>query len=889
METIVLKINGHKVTCPSDASLLLAARQNGINIPTLCYHPDLAPHGACRLCLVEDEKTGRLMAACVTPATAGMSIQTDTPRILNHRRNIVRLMMAEHPESCIVCSKGNRCELRKIAADLGVGDSGLYPMPNYTPYEEINPFIIRDLSKCILCGKCIRADHELVVTGAIDYNHRGFSARPATLHEKSLEDSICTFCGTCVSICPTGALSVKNTAYVGTPEKEANSICGFCGVGCSLTMGVSGGRIVEVNPTKRKISVNSATLCVRGHFANDFINSPDRLVHPMKTTAMTDPDSASPENNESHLPISWDEAFETIANRLSEIKRQYGPESIAFVGSPRCSNEENFLFQKIARDVFETSHVITSGYTSGHRLLAHIDERTRGAARVTTLAGLESAEVIFVVCADLDNMVPVAGYHVRRAAKKGTALIVADAFKTDLFSHAAINLQPQLNGAGVPPMSDLINAVAHAIVAEKGQGSDFINQYTDGRDGYVASLGDFDAQAIEVRYALASGIFEQVAGLVRGRKIAFVIGPDLLDFPDGEPLLDAVINLVLLTGSIGAPGAGIWVPSSENNLVGAMDMGMNSDYLPGRKKIHAKKEATLIMKSGMSDLVAAMETGALRAAFVMGENPLRSLPQTDRVKAAFQNLEFLVVQDIVCNRTAELAHVILPGAAVFEKHGSFTNMEGRIQTFEPAVMPPGDAKADWEILAHLAKVMGYPEQYEKIEKIRQEIRRTVPMYQGLGNHQQDWIRNSESDNPFLNDQAKFQFLPAKQAMPVSTDPSFPLFAKIRSPRFHLGSGTRTSRSARIKAYNGQGPVELSPADCKGLGLADDEQVRIASAAGALDRRLKQNRHLNPGQVIIPSGVNGNDAMFLAPLVGKEDPVTFGFSFSRVRIEKISEN
>jgi predicted molibdopterin-dependent oxidoreductase YjgC len=248
-----------------------------------------------------------------------------------------------------------------------------------------------------------------------------------------------------------------------------------------------------------------------------------------------------------------------------------------------------------------------------------------------------------------------------------------------------------------------------------------------------------------------------------------------------------------------------------------------------------------------------------------------------------------VVQDIVSNRTADIAHVILPGAAVFEKHGSFTNMEGRIQTFEPAVMPPGDAKADWEILAHLAKVMGYPEQYEKIEKIRQEIRRTVPMYQGLGNHQQDWIRNSESDNPFLNDQAKFQFLPAKQAMPVSTDPSFPLFAKIRSPRFHLGSGTRTSRSARIKAYNGQGPVELSPADFKGLGLADDEQVRIASAAGALDRRLKQNRHLNPGQVIIPSGVNGNDAMFLAPLAGKEDPVTFGSSFSRVRIEKISEN
>ena len=278
MESIVLTINGQKVTCPSGASILTAAEQNGIKIPTLCYHPDLKPYGACRVCLVEDEKTGRLMASCVTPAAQDMTVLTDTPRILKHRRNIIRLMMAEHPESCIVCSKGNRCELRKIAARLGVGESGLYPMPNYIPYEHLNPFIIRDLSKCILCGKCIRADHELVVTGAIEYNHRGFHSRPATFNEKPLEDSNCTFCGTCVSICPTGALSVKNLTYVGTPEKEVDSICGFCGAGCSLTMGVAGRKIVEVNPSKSRTSVNGATLCMRGHFANDFINSKEGLT-----------------------------------------------------------------------------------------------------------------------------------------------------------------------------------------------------------------------------------------------------------------------------------------------------------------------------------------------------------------------------------------------------------------------------------------------------------------------------------------------------------------------------------------------------------------------------------------------------------------------------------
>ncbi len=903
METIVLKINGQKVTCPSDASILVAARQNGINIPALCYHPDLKPYGACRLCLVEDEKTGRLMAACVTPAAAGMSIQTDTPRILNHRRNIVRLMMAEHPESCIVCSKGNRCELRKIAADLGVGDSGLYPMPNYTPYEQLNPFIIRDLSKCILCGKCIRADHELVVTGAIDYNHRGFYARPATLHEKPLEDSICTFCGTCVSICPTGALSVKNAVYVGTPEKETNSICGFCGVGCSLTMGVSDDKIVAVNPTKRKISVNSATLCIRGHFANDFINSPDRLVHPMKIAAMPDRDGDSSDSKASHFPVSWDHAFETVANRLSQIKRQYGPESIAFVGSAKCSNEENYLFQKIARDVFETPNVIAGARSAGQQLLAHIDERTLGAARVNTLAGLESAEAIFVICGDLDNIAPVVGYHVKRAARKGTALIVADAFKTDLFAHAAVSLQPRLSGSdlsgsnfsgvgfsgsGMPNISDLINAFARTMIAEKCQDNDFISQYTFGLDAYIASLDAFDPKTIAARYAMAPDIFQQVVDRVRARKIAFVVGPDLLDCPDGRELIDAVINLALLTGSMGVAGAGIWVPVCENNLVGAMDMGMNPEFLPGREKIASKKDSDLIRKSGMSDLVAAMESGEIKAAYIMGENPLRSLPQPERVRAAFEKLEFLVVQDIVCNRTFEIAHVVLPGAAVFEKHGSFTNMEGRIQTFEPAVPPPGEAKADWEILAQLARVMGYPEQYEKIEKIRQEIRRTIPMYQGLGNHQQDWVKNSESGNPFSGNQAKFAFLPAREAAPLSLDPSFPFFAKISSPRFHLGSGTRTSRSARIKAYNGPEAVEISRADCENLGLGGAGQVRVASGSGVIDRQFKQNRRLNPGQVVIPKGVKGNDAMFLAPLERKEEPGSFGSGFSMVRIEKISE-
>ena len=371
MEEISLTINGKNITCPPGTSILSAAMENGIKIPTLCHHHHLKPAGACRLCLVEDEKSGRITASCVTPVSPNMVIQTDTPTIKKHRTNIIRLMIASHPESCIVCNQGNRCELRQIAAELGVGQIGLYPMPNYTGLEEANPFIIRDLSKCILCGKCIRADHELVVVGAIDYNLRGFKSLPATAHEMALEKSSCTFCGTCVSMCPTGALMVKNTRYVGSPQNESVTLCGFCSVGCSLVMGSVDGEVIEVNPSHHGVTVNRSTLCVRGHFAHDFLNVSERLTSPLI-------------RRDGELsPATWDEALESVAEQLISTKRKYGPQSLAFLGSSKCTLEENYLFQKMARVIVGTNNVDNGGYGSGKAVVKLVTEKLDGGGRIT--------------------------------------------------------------------------------------------------------------------------------------------------------------------------------------------------------------------------------------------------------------------------------------------------------------------------------------------------------------------------------------------------------------------------------------------------------------------------------------------------------------------------
>ncbi|MFP4159589.1 MAG: molybdopterin-dependent oxidoreductase [Desulfobacterales bacterium] len=884
MESIALTINGKKVTCRKGDTLLSVAEKNGIFIPTLCNHPSLKPHGACRMCMVEDENSGRLMAACVTPAAKDMAVLTDTERISGHRKNIVRLMIAEHPESCIVCSKGNRCELRGLAARLGVAETKLYPMPNYKPYEELNPFIIRDLSKCILCGKCIRADHDLVAVGAIDYSDRGFTSRPATLMEKPLEDSTCTFCGTCVSICPTGALSTKHTDFVGTPEKELDSVCGFCGAGCSLALGISGNRIIEVNPSKIRGSVNGPTLCVRGHFAHDYLNTPDRLDQPMIRGLNED-------NEPVFHPAEWKDAVSRAAESLAEIKRSHGPGSIAFIGSPRCSTEENYLFQKIARVLFETNNVTSTGTINGQGLMRRAEEKTRGAARILPLSSLENAEAIVAVNFEPGHAVPVAGYHVKRAARAGTPVVTIDARRTGLAPFAGARIRPDPGADAEARIPGLISALTAQISEQGGQDSNFVTKYTTGWDSYKASVDDLlAAQPVS---AAEKREISRAAGLLSGRKIAVIIGADTLEQEHGTQTVDAAFNLALATGSLGAKNTGIFIPAPEANTAGALDMGALPDMLPGRKSLSdqdSRKQLERLWNVKLSPdpgldlpgIIEAAESGHLKALYIMGENLLRSLPDRQRVDAALKKLDFIVVQDIIDNQTAKLAHVILPGAAFAEKSGSFTNMEGRIQSFTPASDAPGQSLADWQILGLLAQNMGYPEQYGTVEKIRQEIRRTIPMYAALGTQRQGWVKNAESGSPFSENGARFEFSPAG---PAESKREKPFTATLGSLRWHLGGGTRTARSARIANWNRDNKARLSPSDIEALGLEEDGFVRITSDHGAVERGYMADAGLLPGRVFIPLGFSGNDAAELADIEALK-PAAPAWRTCRVDIEKI---
>jgi formate dehydrogenase alpha subunit len=882
-EKIDFTINGKIISCKPGTSVLDAAKENHIKIPTLCNHPHLKPAGACRLCIVEDEKSGRIFASCVTPASSGMAIQTDSPLVRKYRIDIIRLMLANHPESCVLCNQGNRCELRQVAAELGVGKIDLYPMPHYTGLEEANPFIIRDLSKCILCGRCVRADHELVVVGAIDYNLRGFKSRPATVYGLPLEKSDCTFCGTCVSLCPTGALMTKNRHYAGSPQYESSTICGFCGVGCTIVIGSVDAQIVEVNPSHEDGTVNRSTLCVKGHFENDFLNSSKRLKTPLIRR-----------NNEL-TPASWEEALDFVADRLISIKEENGPQSLAFLGSSKCTNEENYLFQKMARVIFGTNNIDNGGFIWGRHTIDTLNERLDGRERIKRLKDLERAELIFVLGADPLQSAPVAGYYLKRASRiNKIPLIVVDPRKTELLPFASIWLQ-------IAPQSDsaLLNGLAAFLYRQNSYDTDFIKKFTEGFDLYRDDLSDIDLETVARITGIDRDLIEKAGSLMNKKRIAFVVGHGILQQRHGDEAINALINLALMTGSLGDGGKGIYLLSRENNQIGSMDMGAVPDYLPGRWPLHntpmreyweGNWNNAISADPGldMVRMVEEAEKGNLKALYIMGENPMRGLPQVDQVRKGLDKLEFLVVQDILATETTGLADVVLPGAAFSEKAGSFTNMEGRIQSFEPAVNPPAEAKPDWEILDILLGKIGNLERYGSIDKLRTEISRLIPMYSDLGRHGNvAWIKEARRTKLF-NDKDDGKLISFSRVVRIEEEllnKEYPFKAILGSSRYHLGSGTRTSVSDRVKEFGLKGGVEIFLDDIKRLNIKEGDEVKISSPYGSIRRIVKADKGLKKGLIFIPTAYNDNDVMNLIRFISLGIADSPGWKSCDVKIEK----
>jgi formate dehydrogenase alpha subunit len=639
-------------------------------------------------------------------------------------------------------------------------------------------------------------------------------------------------------------------------------------------MGSVDGQIIEVNPSQKKETVNQSTLCVRGHIAHDFLNVSERLSSPLIR------------RNGEFSSATWEEVFEFVAEQLMFQKKKNGPQSLGFFGSSKCTIEENYLFQKIARVFLETNNVDNGSYLSGRSILRQMNERLNSGGRITPLSDLEQAEAIFVVGANPTQSTPVVSYYLKRASRMNKIpLIIADPRKTGLVPFSTLWLP-------LAPNSDceLINALAALLYGREAYDKDFIGRFTEGFDHYCGGLSSLDLKSVSQVTGLDKEMMKKAADLLEGKKITFVIGHGILQQRHGTLAADALLNLALMTGSP-SEGKGLYFLAKENNQIGAWDMGAVPDFLPGRQSVSDEasrkhwEKAWLIKLSpdpGLNIIRMIEEAGKgnLKALYIMGENPVRSLPQPEYVNNALKNLEFLVVQDILENETSHLADVVLPGAAFGEKGGSFTNLEGRIQSFEPVVSPPGEAKPDWEILNELAVKMGHPSKYKSLERMREEISKMVPMYSELvGNGGESWIKETSHSRPF-------HFSPVISTVEEIPDGDYPLKAILGSLRYHLGSGTRTNYSDRIKSFDLKGEVEISPEDGARINLKEGDRVRISSFYGSISREVKLERDLSPGLIFIPTAFHNNDAQQLIGLTRLGEADSPGWKSCDVKIERI---
>ena len=891
MEAITITLNGVEVSGHTGMTILELARESGVDIPTLCYDPHLISIGACRICLVEDERSGRLSASCVTPIEPGMVINTKSPKVMERRKMILKLILASHPDTCLVCDKGNRCELRKIASDMEVGLIELVKIPQLATIEEVNPFIERDLSKCILCAKCIRADHELVVQGAIEYINRGFTSKPATLNDEPLEKSECTFCGTCVAICPTGALMETKRPYSGTTAAIVSTICPFCGCGCSIDLEVKDNQIVRARPGKGS-TVNRGTLCVKGSYGFDFTRSVERLTSPLVKV------------NGDFQVASWEEALGLVASEFKRIKENYGSDSLALLSSSKCTNEENYLLQRFARSILGTNNIDNGSRLYSAANIIGLGSPVGFPGTTNHLDALEQSDVILLTEVNLSSAAPIVDYAVKRAVKyRGAKLLLIDPLQTGLSSFAHLWLRPKM-GTDIA----LINGIARVIVTEGLLDEEFVTRKTDNFEALSRELERYTPEYVEQVTGVQGEDIRHAAQLFAGATIASIVyGAGITQHVTGTNCVMALANLAMLTGNIGLRG-GIYALQRDCNGQGSCDMGALPNLLPGYqsvedteliKKFADRWGARLSADVGLTaiEMIEHAKDGKVMSMYIVGENPVLSFPNSILVKEVLESLDFLVVQDMFLTETAKLANVVLPAASFAEKEGTFTNFEGRVQRVRKVVEPFGDSLPDSEIVLRLANSMGCPMPHSSLQEVMDEIRELVPLYQGIGYGRTETKgeRRDELGRDSFRTRRLYEgqfpsgfgrFSPVQYEPPVEIPgDGYDFTLLVGSILHHSGTGAKTSRSPRLSEFSPEAYVEIGPSDAEQIGIERGDEVKVVSPLGEVTAFVRFTTTLPEGVIFMPNSFSSTPVNQLFDIVLDPQSKTPALKACAVKLER----
>lgn len=887
-------INGIDARFPDGVTVLTAARAAGIEIPTLCSDDRLEPVGACRMCLVDIQGAAHETVSCTSPLRDGMVIETHTDKIEAARKWNLRMLARKYPADAF--TRFPEKPFHKTARRYGL-DQADFAQPNGAHIDDSHTYIAVDMSRCIDCFACVRICADVQGQFVWKVFGRGEDSHIVPDSFGEFGASSCVSCGACSDACPTGALEDKSVIEHGTPTDLVRTTCPYCGTGCEMNVGVRGDRIVQVKPVN-DAPVSAGHLCVKGRYAFDFNNAGDRITEPMIRV------------NGEWQDVSWDVAIAHIAERLTAIKAEHGPDSIALLGSSRATNEENYVTQKFARVVIGTNNVDCCARVCHTPTAAAMKMMIGTGAATNSFDDIEIARTIMLCGANPTENHPIAGARIKQAIiRNGTKLIIIDPRRTELTKYADVHLQLR-PGTNIP----LFNSLAHAIIDEGLADLDFIRDRVTEYEEYRSFVADYSPEAVAEICGVEAEAIRQAARIYASDKPAMSMhGLGMTEHFQGTEGVMCIVNLALLTGNIGKRGSGVNPLRGQNNVQGAAQMGCDPGILTGSIGIEEGRglfegvwSSPIPSRKGLNQLqmVDSAGTGELKALWAIGYDVFFSNANGHETERSLRELDFVIVQDMFMNETAErFADVFLPAATSYEKDGTFMNAERRVQRVRKVLEPRGNARSDWEIVCDIARAMDCGEHFgfASAGEIWDEVRAVWPASRGITYERLDkqgvqWPCMDE-DDPGQEVLHEVSFSGSKTAAlrrikyrptPERISDEYPFLLTTGRVLEHFNAGTMTMRTPN-RELRPTDRLMISPEDSEALGFANGETVRLESRHGQAAIPIEVTNKVRRGELF----ASFHDiAIFLNYATGPtRDRFTLApeYKVTAVRLQKISHD
>ena len=919
-EQVEFILDGETVYAEKGQSIWEVANGQGLKIPHLCHKPKpgYRPDGNCRACMVEIEGERTLAASCIREPQPGMVVNSDTSRAENARKMVLEMLVTDQPEREISHDKSSHFW---DMVDLNNVEESRLPRleaERIPILDDSHVAMSVNLDACIQCGLCVRACREVQVNDVIGMSGRGQNSYPTFDMADPMGSSTCVGCGECVQACPTGALmpsSVVDSTQIGDSkdyDKEVKSVCPFCGVGCQVSLKVKDNKIKFVEGINGP--ANEGRLCVKGRFGFDYIHHKHRLTKPLirRSDAPKKGLNVDPINwSEFFREASWEEALDFAANGLKDLRDTKGGQAVAGFGSAKCTNEEAYLFQKFIRQGFGHNNVDHCTRLCHASSVAALMENVGSAAVTATFNEIENADVAIVIGANPIENHPVAATYFKQFAKRGGKLIVMDPRGQALKRFASHMLQFR-PGADV----SMLNAIMSVIVEEGLYDQQYIEAYTENWEAEKAHLKNFPPEKMSEMCGVEASVLRDVARTFAGAKSAMIFwGMGISQHIHGTDNSRCLISLALMSGQIGRPGTGLHPLRGQNNVQGASDAGLIPMFLPDYQTVTdqgVRNSFTSVWNSGdfssekgltVTEIMDAIHDNKIKGMYILGENPAMSDPDVEHARDALAKLEHLIVQDIFITETANYADVILPAAAFAEKSGTVTNTNRQVQMARPAIVPPGEAKADWWIEVELAKRVGLDWKYTDPSQVFAEMAINMRSLDNI-----TWGR-LEADGavtyPSLSDKdpgqaivfgegfprpdGRAKFTPASIIAPDETpDAEYPMILTTGRQLEHWHTGSMTRRSKVLDAVEPEANCSLHPKTLRKLGVMPGEFVKLTTRRGNIALMARSDRAVSEDMVFLPFAYVEAAANILTNSAIDPYGKIPEFKFSAVRVEAISK-